>query len=202
MSQAELEADAERGKLLPSLSGEGRRKILARRRKDAARRREQSGMVRRNTRRGASDRLQMGLSTEDSPSRLLVSKSKSTDKGSAETVVVQAKADPADVLAEDLIASVQQVAPPMLGRAAEGLRDSAASTSVAAMEELRHNKLSDVDRMETLEGGEAKGRVSERQRAQARWRTASRSVPSYLCFPSFEPILWCAITLRVDTTGL
>lgn len=199
MSQAELEADAERGKLLPSLSGEGRRKILARRRKDAARRREQSGMVRRNTRRGASDRLQMGLSTEDSPSRLQVSKSKSTPAG---TVVVEVKADPADVLAEDLIASVQQVAPPMLGRVAEGLRDSAASTSVAAMEELRHTKLSDVDRMETLEGGEAKGRVSERQRAQARWRTASRSVPSFLCFPSFEPILWCAITLRVDTTGL
>jgi hypothetical protein len=175
--QAELEADAERGKLLPSLSGEGRRKILARRRKDAARLREQSGMARRKTRLQTSTRLKMGLSTgELSSSQVLRKSRRSTGiDGPIGIEVDTNEGDPADVLAEDLIAAVQQVAPPMLAKAAESLRNNKASTGVAAMDNLRHTRLVDEDRMEMLKSCPNAG-VSEQQQAQVRWRTASRSV--------------------------
>jgi hypothetical protein len=177
--QAELEADAERGRLLPSLSGEGRRKILARRRKDAARRREQSGMARKKTRRQTSDRLKMGLSVSTGELRSSPQMSRNSRligvDGPTRMEADEMKGDPADVLAKDLIASVQQVAPPMLEKAVMGLRNNKASYGVAAMENLRQTKIADEDRMEILEGS-TEGGLSEQQQAQVRWRTASRSV--------------------------
>ena len=62
--QAEVEADLERGKLLPSLDGEGRRKILKRRREDAESRRKASGMAQKGkTKKGRNTRLKMGVSS-------------------------------------------------------------------------------------------------------------------------------------------
>ena len=166
-SQAELEADAERGKLLPSLSGEGRRHILARRRKDAARRRAQSGMARKKvSRRRPSDRLNMGVSTGVSNISLHVSKGEENEM----------EGDPADFLAEDLVESIQQVAPPMLTNAAESLRNNVLNTGVAAMENLRNTELLDVKRMDDLDAGGTENGLSDQQQAQLRWRSASRCV--------------------------
>lgn len=84
--------------------------------------------------------------------------------------------DPADCLAEDLVASIQQVAPPMLASAAESLRNNVLNTGVAAMENLRNTELLDVKRMDNLDAGDAENGLSDQQQAQLRWRSASRCV--------------------------
>lgn len=164
--QAELEADMERGRLLPSLAGEGRRKILKRRREDAESRRKASGMAQKGkSKKAGNTRLKMGVSSGVGGA-LNGSMTMSLPSEEAEAGL---KGDPLDALPTELFASVQQVAPPTITMLVGSVHMSAHG-STHVLDQLKLTEQMDADKVEAgvVEGEDA--------HAKLRWRKSARSV--------------------------
>lgn len=136
-------------------------------------------MARRKSKRQNS-RLKKGLSPGQPRSSRNRPKQSSPNEHEAETEVdkTQVDGDPADILAGDLLASVQQVAPSLPAKDTEGQRhslvqDDSTTTEVAALKYQHHE--SGVDHLNAYDI------ESDEQQTQLQRRTASRCVPFDFC---------------------
>jgi hypothetical protein len=136
-------------------------------------------MRQKKTKERRNTRLKMGVSTETqrlSTLRLQQEGHAGEDgegEGEGEGGGEAGQGDPADILMQDLLSSVQQVAPPLLAMLANNLSAAASSGGVsgaAALEQLRQTKQLDADRIA------AGVEENEGQQAKRHWRDAGRSV--------------------------